>query len=81
VISRVDASPRSRTASSAACSARASHGPGLAIPLSRRKPRRRVRSRAATARVAAAKTTGTSSRGTTKSVRRIASMRTRLRSS
>ena len=43
-------------------------------PLSRTKPSSRFRCVAATARVAAAKTTGTSSRGTTQSVRRIASM-------
>jgi hypothetical protein len=50
-------------------------------PLSRMKPSSRFRCVAATAFVAAANTTGTSSRGTAQSVRRIASMRTRLRSS
>ncbi len=72
--SRVIASPRAATAARAAFPARVSHGPGrLATPLSRTKPSSRFRSRAATARVAAAKTTGTRSRGTAQSVRRMAS--------
>ena len=80
--SRVIASPRAATAARAAFPARVIHGPGrLETPLSRTKPSSRFRSRAATARVAAAKTTGTSSRGTAQSVRRMARRRTRLRSS
>ena len=78
----VIAAPRAATAATAALPARVIQAPGrLETPLSRTKPSRRLRWVAATAFVAAAKTTGTSSRGTAQSVRRIASMRTRVRSS
>ena len=82
VTSVVIASPRAATAATAAFPTRVIHGPGRVVtPLWRRKPSSRFRWVAATAFVAAAKTNGTSSRGTAQSVRRIASMRTRLRSS
>ena len=78
----VIASPRASTAARAALPARVIQAPGrVETPLSRTKPSSRFRCVAATARVAAANTTGTSSRGTPQSVRRIASIRTRLRSS
>jgi hypothetical protein len=81
VISVVIASPLAATAPTAAFPARVSHAPGRSTPLSSRKPSSRRRCVAATAFVAAAKTTGRESRGTAQSVRRIASIRTRLRSS
>ena len=82
VTSVVIASPRAATAATAAFPARVIHEPGrVETPLSRTKPSSRFRCVAATARVAPAKTTGTSSSGTAQSVRRIASIRTMLRSS
>jgi hypothetical protein len=78
----VNASPRASTAASASRSARESHAPGLVeIPLCRMKPSSLRRSRSATVFVAAACTAATSSRGTTQRVRRIASIRTSVRSS
>ena len=82
VTSAVIASPRAATAATAALPARVIQAPGrVETPLSRTKPSSRLRWVAATAFVAAAKTTGSSSRGTAHSVRRIASRRTTLRSS
>ena len=61
----VIASPRAATAATAALPARVIQAPGrVETPLSRTKPSSRFRCVAATACVAAAKTTGTSSRGT-----------------
>jgi hypothetical protein len=82
VTSVVIASPRAATAATAALPARVSHGPGCVVtPLSRRNPSSRLRCVAATAFVAAAKTTGSSSRGTAQSVRRMARILTSSRSS
>ena len=80
--SLVEASPRVARASSAAADAASTQAAGSsATPLSATNFSSFRRSFAATARDAAASTTGTSSRGTTKSVRRIASIRTSVRSS
>ncbi len=77
VMSDVNASPRASTARNAAADARVSHAAGrVEIPLSTIIFSSRRRSRTAIVRVQAAYTTGTSSRGTTKSVRRIPRIRT-----
>jgi hypothetical protein len=82
VRSVVWASPRASSSRSAAFAARASHTDDrVEISLSSMNFSSRRRSRAAIVRVQAAYTTGTSSRGTTNSVRRMPSMRKRTRSS
>ena len=82
VRSDVNASPRASTSRSAVLIARVSQAAGcFEISLTRIICSSRLRSRTAIALVAPASTTGTSSRGTTNSVRRIPSMRTRVRSS
>ena len=74
--------PRSRSAASVASWTAASHGAGSSvIPPSSRNCSVLRRSRAAIARVQAACTTGASSTGTTKTVRRMPSIRTSTRSS
>ena len=82
VRSEVNASPRASSSRSAVAIARRSQAAGcFESSLTAIICSSRLRSRAATARVAAASTTGTSSRGTTNSVRRMPSMRTSVRSS
>ena len=78
----MNASPRAASASSVAAAALSIQADGSsATPLCATNCSSRRRSRAATARVHAASTTGASSSGTTHSVLRIPSIRTSARSS